>query len=578
MFGALLFVLGDPWALTGDFSHTEFLVRGIPSHPPLIGVAARVRDFGSTPGPSMAYLLAPGYHLLGRSAWALAASTGLLHAASLLAAVFAARRVGGLLMAACLALSLFVMSMSFGPRFFLEPWNVWVPIFAFVLFIVLVWGVLCGRTAMLPWALVVGSHCVQTHISYTVLVGGLSAVAAGWVVWRDVVRHDGDRRGGLRWLGVSAAAFAAMWALPVIEQLRSGKGNLRKVYEQFSDPELAAVGTRAAVKAMVSRFNLLGPWAANADRDPLASPNLVGFALFALLVGAGGWCAWRRRFGTEIRLYMVLGAATVLGLLSTMRIFGQFFEYVIRWMVPLVAVWVAAAVWSIARTLGLARLSAQRAAPVAAAAVLALSVAAVARAAPARVPYRADSDITLALAAQTAAELPADQRYQINEYDVVSLGSPAFGLQLELEKRGRSDGVGEWGRSGVKDFRVVTSDEADGELWYVSTPQVIAAFAALPGAEVVAEFDVRSDAARARSAQLWDQVVAALCDAGRDDLLTSMTSRWGFTALDYRADLPAGVRPVLRELAVLRQPAAVISLPVGAASGAIAVASPTCGR
>jgi len=50
-------VAGSTWLLTGDFSHTEFMVRALPRHPPLIGVAARVKDLGSTPAPSMAYLL-----------------------------------------------------------------------------------------------------------------------------------------------------------------------------------------------------------------------------------------------------------------------------------------------------------------------------------------------------------------------------------------------------------------------------------------------------------------------------------------------------------------------------------------
>ncbi|MGZ4770016.1 MAG: hypothetical protein ACXVLX_15245, partial [Ilumatobacteraceae bacterium] len=59
----LVAVAGTKWYLTGDFAHTEFLVRAIPAHPPLIGVAARVQEQGSTPGPSMAYLLYPFYKL-----------------------------------------------------------------------------------------------------------------------------------------------------------------------------------------------------------------------------------------------------------------------------------------------------------------------------------------------------------------------------------------------------------------------------------------------------------------------------------------------------------------------------------
>ena len=83
--------------------------------------------------------------------------------------------------------------MALAPRFFLEPWNVWVPVFAFALFLVLVWGLVCEHLALLPLAVAVGSHCVQTHISYTVLVAGLLGsvlVLAGMVV----VAHRSSER------------------------------------------------------------------------------------------------------------------------------------------------------------------------------------------------------------------------------------------------------------------------------------------------------------------------------------------------------------------------------------------------
>jgi len=124
-------VAGSTWLLTGDFSHTEFMVRAIPRHPPLIGVAARVKELGSTPGPSMAYLLYPFYKLFGSSAFGLAAAVDVLHLAGIAGAVVVARRVGGTSIAAFVALTLTATSMAVAPRFFLEPWNVWVPVFAF---------------------------------------------------------------------------------------------------------------------------------------------------------------------------------------------------------------------------------------------------------------------------------------------------------------------------------------------------------------------------------------------------------------------------------------------------------------
>ena len=333
----LIAVAGTTWYLTGDFSHTEFLVRAIPRHPPLIGVAARVQDLGSTPGPSMAYLLYPFYKLFGSTAFALVAAVDLLHLAAIAGAVIVAKRVGGTSISVLAALSLTATTLALAPRFFLEPWNVWVPVFAFALFLVLVWGLVCEHLALLPLAVAVGSHCVQTHISYTVLVSGLLGgvvVWLGWLWWRTDRLAD---RHPIRWLLIATATMVVAWLPPVIEQLHPGTGNLRKLYHQFSDPGAPFVGTRAAIKAMIGRFNLLGPWIIDAQKDPRSTPNYIGFVLFVALVGLSARWAWKRRERIELSLYAVLGAATVLGLFSTTRIFGVFFEYVIRWMLPLVA-------------------------------------------------------------------------------------------------------------------------------------------------------------------------------------------------------------------------------------------------
>ncbi len=134
----------------------------------------------------------------------------------------------------------------------------------------------------------VGSHCVQTHISYTVLVGGL---LGGAVAWLGVVWWRTDRlaeRHPLRWLLIGTATLIVAWLPPVIEQLQPGTGNLRKLYEQFTDPGEPFVGSRAAVKAMIGRFNLLGPWIIDAQKDPLSTPNYIGFVLFAALVACLG--------------------------------------------------------------------------------------------------------------------------------------------------------------------------------------------------------------------------------------------------------------------------------------------------
>lgn len=575
-------VVGSKWYLTGDFAHTEFLVRAIPNHPPLIGVAARVQDQGSTPGPSMAYLLYPFYKLFGSNAFALVAAVNVLHLAAIGGCVVVAKRVGGASIAAFLGLTLGSTAMALAPRFFLEPWNVWVPVFAFALFLVLVWGVVCEHLALLPVAVAVGSHCVQTHISYTVLVTGLlgsAVVWLGWLWWRT------DRLSALhplRWLLVATATLIVSWLPPVIEQLRPGTGNMRKLYHQFTDPGEPFVGVRAALKAMIGRFNLFGPWLVDPQKDPRSTPNYIGFLLFVVLVVTSARWAWKRREHVELALYAVLAAATVLGLISTTRIFGTFFEYVIRWMSPLVAMWIAASLWSCwltwrPRAVTLAdRRAITRGAAIVAVAACAVVAVGVARGVSADIPYERDSTITGALSADLEQSLDPALHYQINEFDPVALGSVAFGLALELERHNLHAGVGPWGTAGVMPFRVVDDEHAEATLWYVATKPTIAAFTALPGAVVRASFDVRTAAEVQRSDQLELELLQALCSAGRQDLRPLLYSRWGDTALAYSPGLPPEVALLLQQYTDLRQPSAVVELPVGVNGYDVAPAVPEC--
>jgi hypothetical protein len=201
----------------------------------------------------------------------------------------------------------------------------------------------------------------------------------------------------------------------------------------------------------------------------------------------------------------------------------------------------------------------------------------VGRAVNAEVPYRRDSMITGALSSQLESVLDSAKRYQINEFDPVALGSIAFGLALELDRQGLHAGVGPWGEAGVMPFRVVSDQSADSTLWFVETDPVIDAFAALPGAVVRASFDVRSPAEVQRSQQLGDELLQALCDAGRPDLRPLLFVRWGHAALSLVPDLPPEAASLLQQYDTLRQLTAVIELPVGVNGYAVTTPLETCG-
>src|SRR5436190_2035985 len=76
------------------------------------------------------------------------------------AVVLAARR-NGERSAILTALALVLVIHALGPSLRIDPWNPWVPILPFALFLTAAWGVSDGDSALLPVAVGVGSFCVQ---------------------------------------------------------------------------------------------------------------------------------------------------------------------------------------------------------------------------------------------------------------------------------------------------------------------------------------------------------------------------------------------------------------------------------
>ena len=79
-----------------------------------------------------------------------------------------------------------------------------------------------------------------------------------------------------------------------------------------------------------------------------------------------------------------------------------------------------------------------------------------------------------------------------------------------------------------------------------------------------------------RSDELEADLLQMLCTAGRADLRPLLFARWGHTVLKLMPDLPPDIRPLLKQYNDLRQPAAVIELPVGVNGYGIAPQPPPC--
>lgn len=566
------------WFPTGDFSHTELMLRSIPEHPPLVGVAARVGDSlldqGSTPGPSMAYLLYPVYLLGGRNASSMAVSVLLLHLGALAGSLYVAWKLAGWRAVWSIGLLFVVMVRSLAPEFFLEPWNVWVPLFAFALFVLLVWGSVLGHRWMLVGAAAVGTHCLQTHISYVPLVIGLLTLACAALLWREGRERkkspeppDGgefdDAKTPRTWWSpwtASALVLTLMWIPPMIEQLRPGPGNLGRLWGHFTSPTESTVGFGAALRAMAGEFNLAGPFVLGPGHLPVDSPNIFGFIAFAAVAASGVALALKNRNRRVLGLQAVLATATLIGIVATARIFGYFYDYVIRWMWVLAAMWMAASVWAMVAAIGNVR---RRRGAMIGGCLVASALVVGASTVDASVPLARDSRVVEGLTAELERNLDPTTRYLLRWHDPAGLGGTGFGLVLAMEKRGIPLFVDAWAGAAAQKHRVRDVATTDAVLCLEIGPENIAEFSRRGDVALVASADPRSDAETAESNDLRRRIESGFREAGRSEQLDLLDSQYGHTQILMDPSTPSALVPLLQRYNELRLPAAVFTAPQG---------------
>lgn len=564
----------ERWFPTGDLAQAELHVRGFFGHPPLVGAAGRIGTLerqGSHPGPSMWLALLPTYLVFGRSAYGLMVAMVVLHAASATAAVWLARKIGGAALAIATFGAIVVALHAAGPQFLVQPWNPWAAIVPFLVFLLLVTRVVDRHLASAPWAVLVGSHCVQSHVGYALLVGGLLAGALALVIvrWRRDLRRDlDDGSSPVRPILWSVGVLALAWLPPVIDQLRRDPGNLRILWDHFGDPDEPSVGLWAAIKAFAGEFNVVGGWVAG-TRQPTEAPFWPGFVLMVAAFVAAFVLNVRRRREPLVAFQAVVSAAALIGIVSIARVFGDFYDYVIRW-VWMISVAAAAAIlttaWRELRTVRTRTIEprvARTAFAVAGSlAVLLAATAMTVNGATAEIPARRDSRLVGGVTPTVADALVPAERYLVRWHDPMSLGGVGYGVLLELERRGYTVGVDPWGSAAALPHRVMPEQTAGAVLWVVTGAKPIADFQARPDAIELGWFDQRTPAEQERSAQLRAQLEARLAEVGRPELIPTIDTQYGIAPLVIGdVGVPQDVKDLAGAYDDLREPIAVFVVP-----------------
>ena len=558
----LIAVAHPHWYPTGDMAQAELHMRGFFRHPPLVGAAGRIGSIlepygqGSHPGPAMWVAMLPVYLLLGRSALGLMVAVTVVQVAFLLLAVWLTRRLVGSLGGLAVAGVSAVLVHSLGAAVFVEPWNPWLALFPFFAFIAAAWGVLCGHHRWLWLAVGTGVFAVQCHAGYVPLVGavlvGLTVLTL-WRWWR--LRPVGYGRP----FAAAVATFVAMWVPPLVDQWRREPGNLRILLRHFAsstEPDgtpRVYVGLTAALRATAATFSITGPWIQGSARERITDPNWLGFLVTTVLVGLALWVVVDGRTARHrelARLFVLLAGATVVGVLSTARIFGEFYGYVIRWWWLLVAWTFVAVVLALGRR---ARHTAVGLTVLAAVACAAATIDGVG----AEVPSPRNSAVVGGLVPEIAPELDPDDRYLLRWFDPASLSGVPFGVFLQLERQGFHIGVDPLSSAAALPHRVAFPDQVAGTLWVVTGDRSIEAMRAVDGARELGRFDVRTPDEQQRSGELRATLERRLTELGLACVIPTIENQYGLAPLVIGGiDVPQDVRDVAAEYNELGMPVA----------------------
>jgi hypothetical protein len=578
------------WYPVLDLTMTELRLRDVGTrHTPLIGLPGRIgpslMEQGSHPGPLSFYLLAPMYRVLGSSSWAMLAGAVTLNVGALGASLAIAARRGGTRLVLAVAALLALLCLGYGLTALSQPWNPYLPLLWWVVFLLAVWSVACGDVVMLPVAVAAGSLCAQTHVPYLGLGVGLGAVAVVAAVrqWLPATPGSSERRRVARWGIAAGVVGVVLWIPPLVDQAVNDPGNLRALYDHLVTPagpdEPAGIGR--GVELALHHLDLVGLIGdvradgtllqASGDTDGSLVPGM------ALLVAwlAAALLARRLERPALVRLHVVVGVSLVVGVASMSRILGKEWFYLMLWAWATTALLLLAVGWTVLAAL--ARFDARpgmprrpRATAVTPGLVGVLAVASVTLTVEAVDVEPPEPHLSSPLGAVLPGTLAAldqgvgpangrDGRYTVVFDDALYFGSQAYGLVGALERAGFDAGMPEVYHVPITDHRVIAPEDATAVV-VLANADNLDRWRAVPEAVEVASVEP-TEAAQAEFDHLRDAVIADLRADGLDDLVTMVDSNLFAASIDERVSDRA--QELMARMLELGQPTAVFIAPPG---------------
>ena len=352
--GYVLVHFGGAYHANNDNALNEVVVREIGERLPLLGSYSRA-DW-SHPGPVYFYLMWFPYRAFGSNSSAMLAGALMLNAAAIGGSIAFAHRWGGRRFGLITALGFAWLVVRLPSGLLENPWNPFVTVLPFGLFLLCVWAALNGDRFALPLAGAVGTFCAQTHIGYAALVGGVLLVAVlGTLRNRKSTASNGRPFGLMPLLGLGAT-LAVLWAPPLIEQFIHSPGNVRNTVDYLTSGEKTKTLTDGA-RAVLAQFTWRPDWIVGLRTVGLLTREPVSLSssqipILLLPLGLALAIAWRRRMVAARNLLTLLGFVVVLGIPVVARTIGPMYEYRLRWVWVLAMLVVVSTLWTFAVLVG----------------------------------------------------------------------------------------------------------------------------------------------------------------------------------------------------------------------------------
>ena len=354
--------IGRGWLPVGDSATIEMLVRDV-GGPDTTLVGFNSRFTWNHPGPWTFWLLSIPYNLGGEDPTWMLLGAGVVNAAAAAGFAWVAFRKGGLALLAWAGFLYVVLVSAIGYETLRDPWNPWIAVLPFALFVLAVWAVVDGDLPVMPVAFLAGSYALNNHSGYLGLSLTISAWMLAWVIgnawWKRRTDRDGwseYRRRLFVWLGISAAVVLVFWAPVLYEQLIAhSPGNITRMYDFFTTDDAPKATAGDALRIFGSEVGLQAPWLGwhePADRfaEYLPRGAWTGLITVAVFIATGLW-AWRRRAWDAVRLHLTTAFVCLMGLVSLWQLRGTQYRYLFRWTWVMGMFLVLASGWAIVRSL-----------------------------------------------------------------------------------------------------------------------------------------------------------------------------------------------------------------------------------